>query len=105
MELEELKSIWNSSAPSFQPKDTDEIASMLSHKSVSIVDKLKRNVWFDLAITMVTSLGLLSYAVTLRPGAVKWASVSILSTLLLYVFYYVKKIVVLNQFNPVTKNV
>ncbi|HTF20238.1 MAG TPA: hypothetical protein VK658_19340 [Chryseolinea sp.] len=105
MELEELKSIWNSSTPSFRPKDVDEIASMLSRKSVSIVDKLKRNVWFDLVITTLTSLGLLSYAVTLRPGALKWASVSILSTLLLYVFYYVKKIALLNRFNPVTNNV
>ena len=105
MELEELKSIWNSSAPSFQPKDAGEIASMLSRKSVSIVDKLKRNVWVDLIVTTLTSLGLLSYAVTLRPGALKWASISILSTLLLYVFYYVKKILVLNRFNPVTNNV
>lgn len=105
MELEELKSIWNSSAPSFQPKDAGEIASMLSRKSVSIVDRLKRNVWVDLIITTVTSLGLLSYAISLRPGALKWASISILSTLLLYVFYYVKKIIVLNRFNPVTSNV
>lgn len=105
MELEELKSIWNSSSPSFQPKDVDEIASMLRRKSVSIVDKLKRNVWFDLIITTATSLGLLSYALTLRPGALKWASISILSTLLLYVFYYIKKIVVLNRFNPLTNNV
>jgi hypothetical protein len=104
MELEELKSIWNSSTPSFQPKDADEIASMLSRKSVSIVDKLKRNVWFDLIITMLTSLGLLSYAITLRPGALKWASISILSTLLLYVFYYIKKISLLNRFDPVTNN-
>ncbi|MGC3946307.1 MAG: hypothetical protein QM762_17610 [Chryseolinea sp.] len=105
MELEELKSIWNSSAPTFQPKDAGEIASMLSRKSVSIVDKLKRNVWVDLIVTTLTSLGLLSYALTLRPGALKWASISILSTLLLYVFYYVKKILVLNRFNPVTNNV
>lgn len=105
MELEELKSIWNSSAPSFQPKDVGEIASMLSRKSVSIVDKLKRNVWVDLFVTMLTSLGLLSYSLTLKPGALKWASISILSTLLLYVFYYIKKILVLNRFDPVTNNV
>jgi hypothetical protein len=105
MELEELKSIWNSSTPSFQPKDADEIASMLSRKSVSIVDKLKRNVWFDLIITSLTSVGLLGYAITLEPGALKWASVSILSTLLLYVFYYIKKIALLNRFNAATNNV
>lgn len=104
MELDELKSIWKSSTPSFERKDVDEIASMLSRKSVSIVDKLKRNVWFDLVITMLTSLGLLGYAITLRPGALKWASISILSTLLLYVFYYIKKISLLNRFDPVTSN-
>lgn len=105
MELEELKSIWNSSAPTFQPKDAGEIASMLGRKSVSIVDRLKRNVWFDMVINVATSIALLSYALTLRPGALKWASVSILSTLLLYVFYYVKKLVLLKRFDPITSNV
>lgn len=105
MELDELKSIWNSSTPSFQPKDAGEIASMLGRKSVSIVDRLKRNVWFDMVINMATSIGLLSYALTLRPGALKWASVSILSTLLLYVFYYVKKLALLKRFDPITSNV
>lgn len=105
MELEELKSIWKSSEPSFEPKDAREIASMLSHKSVSIVDKLKRNVWIDLIVTMSTSAGLLAYATTLRPGALKWASVSLLCTLLLYVFYYIKKITVLRRFDPFNSNV
>jgi hypothetical protein len=104
MELEELKSIWKSSEPSFQPKDVNEIASMLSRKSVSIVDKLKRNVWIDLIVTMSTSAGLLAYATTLRSGALKWASISILCTLLLYVFYYIKKIALLRRFDPVTSN-
>lgn len=105
MELEELKSIWHSSEPSFQPKDADEIASMLSHKSVSIVDKLKRNVWIDLIVTVSTSAGLLAYAATLRPGTLKWASVSMLCTLLLYVFYYIKKISLLRRFDPFNSNV
>jgi len=104
MELEELKSIWKSSEPSFQPKDVHEIASMLSRKSVSIVDKLKRNVWIDLIITMSTSAGLMGYTMTLRPGALKWASISILCTLLLYVFYYIKKIALLRRFDPVSSN-
>ena len=55
----------------------------------------------DMVINVATSIALLSYALTLRPGALKWASVSILSTLLLYVFYYVKKLVLLKRFDPI----
>jgi hypothetical protein len=41
----------------------------------------------------------------LHPGALKWTAVALLSTLLLYVFYYIKKLTVLNRFDPATRNV
>lgn len=100
-----MKSIWKSSEPSFQPKDPGEIAAMLSRNSLSIVDKLKRNVWIDMIITLITSVGLLIYAMTLPSGATKWTYVAILSTLLLYVFYYIKKIALLRRFDPVANDV
>ncbi|MEO5976363.1 MAG: hypothetical protein ABIS36_07065 [Chryseolinea sp.] len=100
MELEELKSIWKGSVPVFEHKDEREIATMLRGKSVFIIDKLKRSVWFELVFTVIVGVGLLVYALTLPSGALKWTSVSILGTTLLYTFLYVKKLMILNRFNP-----
>jgi Ca2+/Na+ antiporter len=105
MELEELKILWKKSEQEFQPKNEIEIASMLKGRSSSIVDKLKRSVWFELVFTLVVSAALLMYAVTLAPGALQWASISILFIFLAYVFYYVKKIILLNRFDPGNDNI
>lgn len=105
MELEELKSIWKNSEPGFQPKNETEIASMLTGRSLSIIDKLKRSVWFELIFTVVVSVGLLIYALRLPAGALKWASISILLMFLVYTFYYVKKLILLNRFNPANENI
>ncbi len=105
MELEELKSIWRSNAPAFEPKDEAEIASMLTRRSVSIIDKLKRNVWFELILTLAVCGILLIYALALPSGSLKWTSVSVLATLLIYTFLYVKKIMLLNRFNPAKENI
>ena len=66
MELEDLKSIWKSSEPVFQPKNEQEIAMMLKGRSISIVNKLKRNVWFELVFAIVVSVALLLYALSLE---------------------------------------
>lgn len=103
MELEDLKSIWKNSE--FTPKNTAEIAAMLRGNSVSIVSKLKKSVWFELLLTIAAGTGLLIYALTLPSGALKWTSISILLLLVAYSFYYVKKIILLNQFNSSTENI
>lgn len=105
MELEELKSIWKNSEPAFQPKGENEIASMLKGKSVSIVDKLKRNVLFELIFTIVVGIGLLVYALSLPSGAAKWLSISFILMCLAYTIVYVKKLILLNRFNSVNENI
>jgi hypothetical protein len=105
MELEELKSIWKSSEPAFHPKDESEIASMLKGKSISIIDKLKRNVWFELIFTIAISIGLLVYAFLLPSGAAKWISISFILMTLVYTIVYVKKLILLNSFNPANDNI
>jgi len=105
MELEELKSIWKNSEPAFQPKGELEIASMLKGKSVSIIDKLKRNVWFELIFTIVISIALLVYALLLPSGAAKWLSISFILMCLAYTIVYVKKLILLNRFNPANENI
>jgi hypothetical protein len=104
MELEDLKSIWKNSETDFLLKGEAEIASMLTKKSLSIVDKLKRNVWFELLITLAASIALLIYAMQLS-GALKWTSISIILMCLGYTVYYIKKLVLLSRFNPATENI
>ncbi|HEY9046435.1 MAG TPA: hypothetical protein VIN08_11090 [Ohtaekwangia sp.] len=105
MELEELQSIWKHNDPGFQLKDENEIALMLKGNSQSIVDKLKRSVWFELIFTFVAGLALLIYALTLPSGALKWTSVSILLLFVAYSFYYIKKLTLLRQYNPAGENI
>jgi len=105
MELEELKSIWKSSIPSFQPKDEEEIARMLTRNSVSIIDKLKRSVWFELIFTLIVGIAFLIYALTLPTGALKWTCVSILAIYFVYSFFYIQKIMFLNRFNTNAENI
>jgi hypothetical protein len=105
MELEELKSIWKNSEPVFQPKDEKEIATMLKGRSISIIDKLKRNVWFELILTIIVAVALLVYALSLPAGGLKWTSISFILMCLGATFYYVKKIIMLNRFNPANENI
>jgi hypothetical protein len=104
MELEDLKSIWKSNAAQFEPKREDEIALMLKGRSMSIIEKLKRNVWFELIFTIVVTVGLLLYAISLESGALKWTSISLLIMCVTYSFYYVKKLILLNRFAGMNEN-
>lgn len=104
MELEDLKSIWKSSEPVFQPKNEQEIAMMLKGRSISIINKLKRNVWFELVFTIAVSVALLIYALSLQRGAMKWTSISLLLMCLASTIYYVKKLSVLNRVQGINEN-
>ena len=104
MELEDLKSIWKSSEPVFQPKNEQEIAMMLKGRSISIINKLKRNVWFELVFTIVVSVALLIYALSLQRGAMKWTSISLLLMCLASTIYYIKKLSVLNRVQGINEN-
>ncbi len=104
MELNELKDLWKKSDAEFRPKGTAEIASMLKGNRQSIISKLKRSVWIELLFTLVAGIALLVYALTLPSGALKWSAVSILLIFVAYCIYYIKKLRILNQFNPATEN-
>ena len=64
---------------------------MLKRRSISIIDKLKRNVWVELIFTVVVSIGLLIYAITLETGALKWTSISLLLMCMTLYFILHKK--------------
>ncbi len=104
MELDELKNLWRKSDAGFRPRDEAELATMLRGQSKSVVNKLKRSVWFELIFTLIAGLILLIYSFTLPNGALKWTCVSILLVFVAYTFYYIKKIILLNKFNSVNEN-
>jgi uncharacterized membrane protein len=99
MELEDLKSIWKKQPP-VESKQDEEIALMLQGKSKSIISKLKRSVWFELIFTIVCGIALGIYGLTIESGALMWTIVSLLVLLISYLFYYVKKLMLLNRFDP-----
>jgi hypothetical protein len=98
MEIEDLKYIWQKQNEGFKPKAEAELASMLKGNSTSIISRLKRNVWLELTFTFLGGVALLGYALTLPDGSLKWTSISILILFVLYSFYYVKKLRLLNRF-------
>jgi len=100
MEIEELKFIWKKQSEGFKPKNEIELANMLKGKSTLIISRLKRNVWIELIFTFLGGIGLLAYALTLPGGALKWTSISILVLFGIYSFYYLKKLRLLNRFDP-----
>jgi hypothetical protein len=77
---------------------------MLKGTSQSIIAKLKRSVWFEIIFTAVGGIALLAYAFSLENGALKWTSVSILVLFAAYSLYYIKKLLLLNSFDPGTEN-
>lgn len=99
MELDDLKSIWKQEGTGFEPKKEEEIASMIRGRSNSIISKLKRSVWFELIFTIICGIGLGICALMLESGALMWTIVSLIVLFVSYLFYYVKKIILLNQFN------
>lgn len=102
-ELDDLKSIWKQQQD-FDPKNPVEIGQMIRQRSHSLIYKLKRSVWFELVFTIVCILAMGVYVFTLKPGALMWTILSLLILLVIYILYYVKKIILLNQYDPSAQN-
>lgn len=104
MEIEDLKEIWKNQSAGFEKKNETELAGMLKGRSKSIVTRLKRNVLFELIFTFLGGLGLLTYALTLPSGSLKWTSISIIVLFAIYSLYYIKKLRLLNTFDSGNEN-
>jgi len=104
-ELEDLKQIWRSHEQGYEPKKESEIVVMLQGRSNSIIGKLKRNVWFELIFTIACSVALLVYALTLEAGAIMWTIISLIVLFTAYLFYYVKKLLLLGKFDASGGNI
>lgn len=102
-ELDDLKSIWKQQ-PAFVAKNEAEIAQMLKGRSNTLIHKLKRNVWFELVFTVLCILVLFVYSFYLKDGALKWTILSLLVLLVSYTIYYVKKLILLKQYDPSAEN-
>jgi hypothetical protein len=102
-ELDDLKSIWKQQA-GFEVKNERELLQMLGKSSNTIISKLKRSVWFELIFTVACILVLGMYTTTIPHGALMWTILSLLVLLISYTLYYVKKIMLLNQYDSSSDN-
>ncbi|MBL7843639.1 MAG: hypothetical protein KF846_18185 [Cyclobacteriaceae bacterium] len=102
-ELDDLKSIWKQQS-GFESKNEAEIIEMLSKRSNTLIYKLKRSVWFELIFTIACMFVLGTYSVTLKGGALMWTILSLLVLLLSFTLYYIKKIILLNQYDAGHEN-
>ncbi len=102
-ELDDLKSIWKQQA-GFEVKNEGELLQMLGKSSNTIISKLKRSVWFELIFTVACILVLGMYTTTIPHGALMWTILSLLVLLISYTLYYVKKIMLLNQYDSSSDN-
>lgn len=102
-ELDDLKSIWKQQA-GYEAKNEDELLQMMGKSSNTIISKLKRSVWFELIFTVACILVLGIYTTTIQYGALMWTILSLLVLLISYTLYYVKKIILLNQYDSSTDN-
>lgn len=105
MELEDLKNIWKKQNSNFILRNETEIFAMLKGTSQSIIAKLKRSVWFELSLTLTAGAAMLVYALTLPNGAMKWTFIAVPIVFVLYGVYYIKKLILLNNFNPADNNI
>ena len=102
-ELDDLKSIWKQQA-GFEAKNERELLQMMGKSSNTIISKLKRSVWFELIFTVACIFILGMYTTTIPHGALMWTILSLLVLLISYTLYYVKKIMLLNQYDSSTDN-
>lgn len=98
-ELDDLKSIWKQQSSGFEAKNEEEIARMLQGRSSSIVSKLKRSVWFELAFTIVCGIGLAAYGLYAKSGQLAWMVLTLSVIFAIYILYYVKKLRLLSKYD------
>lgn len=103
-ELDKLKLIWKS-ASVYTGKDEGEIARMLQGESISIVSRLKRNVWLELLFTILTGIALVYIGITSDNKRLSLMIALLMVVYLIYLLYYIRKLRLLNRFNMTEGNI
>ncbi len=107
VELDELKSMWQKSAPVFTHEDINqqELAVMIRQRSISIIERMKRNVFSEIIIACFCML-LIGYI----PFIYRNATISIITAVVLlfifvpYLIYYTRKYGELKHFSSYQEN-
>jgi hypothetical protein len=105
MELEELKEIWKSADSVAARLDESQVIEILRKKSNSVIAKIKRNVWFEIAMLIVASVGVAILAWNLSPGPIQWLMYSIVTLHGLYLIYFGKKLQLLVNYDYANRSV
>jgi hypothetical protein len=92
MELDEWKGIWEKTIASMPLYNEQEVLVMLDRKSNSIIQRLRRSVWFELITLIVAGGGIFLLAMNLERGAIQNLMYSIVALHSLYIIYFLLKI-------------
>lgn len=109
IELDDLKNIWSSNIEHDIGKQTlekENIKALLRHKSVSIIDKLRRNLLLEIAMFFVCLLLIAGVPFYFKSKEIAIICiVVILFTFVPYLFYYIKKYKELQRFFSYHENI
>ena len=96
MELDNLKSIWQNES-SLQQKQDEELRLLLNKPSNSPVAKMKKNLFMELVLVLVTYSLMILYYYFAFSGRLWEISLFMLGIALIFIVYYYRKNKLLNQ--------
>jgi hypothetical protein len=96
MELDQLKSIWQNES-SLQQKQDEELRLLLNKPSNSPVAKMKKNLFMELVLVLVTYSLIILYYYFAFSGKLWEISLFMLGIALIFIVYYYRKNKLLNQ--------
>jgi MFS family permease len=91
MELDELKSLLNQKlTTAHSGRSTDDIAHLLTRKTSSVIDKLKRSLWIEIisCIVIILGFGYIGIAGSYRSLRIYFSVFAILAIVFLFIVIY-----------------
>ncbi len=102
MELDQLKEMWSNVGSKQQGPLADELQALLHKKSKNPIAKMKRNLLMELLFVIVLYVGCVVYYFLHYTGGMLSLAWMLIVIGVLYIFYYLQKIKLLNQMECVS---
>lgn len=99
MEFDDLKKIWAQPSAQDAPWNEQQLHEVLRGKSQSIISRIKRRMWFEMAITYGTIAVLAVLAMYQQSGPFRWLMVSLIGFFVVLGFYFISKVRILARFD------
>lgn len=100
MEIDdELKSLWKSASATQPELDANQLREMLRGNSRGIIERMKKSVWFEIAITDLSLIVVALIIYYLKAGPLRWLMVGVFASLVASGVYFILKMRLLAQFD------